>query len=173
MNLSDRLKWKAVLTSLVLRRKTLYFFILFIVLLSFLRRILTSIISRWGVCSSHRSEIFQCSTEFLVYANVVDLILCYVSGDLQVALWIRLWGKMLPPIANWLKEHRSANLSPFSFIQLDPWVPFLPCFIDDSLQFLVEGIFLSWSASLVRAYIYVALDDGQFDSLIWCNWTFF
>lgn len=95
------------------------------------------------------------------------------SGDLHVALWICLWGKMLPPIANWLKEHRSANLSPFSFIQLDPWVPFLPCFIDDSLQLLVEGIFLSWSASLVGAYIYVALDGGQFDSLIWCNWTFF
>ena len=46
-------------------------------------------------------------------------------GDIHVALWMRLCGKMLPPITSWFRAHRSAKRSPFSFICPSPCVPMM------------------------------------------------
>ena len=45
------------------------------------------------------------------------------SGDIQVALWMDLWGKTVPPMTRLLSAHVSANLSPFSFMMPSPCFP--------------------------------------------------
>ncbi|CAH8597505.1 unnamed protein product [Schistosoma haematobium] len=47
------------------------------------------------------------------------------SGEIHVALCIRLCGNIVPPMTNLLNAHKFANLSPFSFLSPSPCRPII------------------------------------------------
>lgn len=136
-NLLDRLMWNAILTSSVLRRLTLYFFILFVMLLNFLRRSLTAVVSRWW--SDGLSAIRITLTSFHALRNLLFMQMWSIwfsvtwSGNLQLTLLIRWWGKMLPPITSWLRQQLSQHSRSYGLILECTWLHGNQCC---QLQFL-------------------------------------
>lgn len=144
----------------------------------------------WNICSSHHSDILSSSTEFLVYADMVDLVLCYMVGRSPCGLvnpFVRedasSYHKLVKraQISKFLTilVHAARSLSAHDFIVASvvgsnlgieiahkQCHVFLPCFIKDLLQLLVEDTFL-FIISIVGGGG-IALDDVQFDLAILC-----
>ena len=128
-NLLERLIWKAACVSLLLRSQTLYFVRVLLALVNLLRWSLTVVIRRWWSNDTSAPLITHTSCHDVLNLQLMHMWLIWFSvtwfGDIHVALWMRLCGKMLPPITNWFRTHRSAKCSPFSFICPSPCVPMM------------------------------------------------
>ena len=129
-NLLERLIWKAACVPLFLSSPTLYFVRVLLALVNLFRRSLTVVIRRWWSDDTTALHITRTSRHDVKNFQLMHMWLIWFSvtwfGDIHVAVWRRLCGKMLPPITNWFRAHRSANRSPFSFICPSPCVPMMP-----------------------------------------------
>ena len=95
--------WKAACVSLSLSSPTLYFVRVLLVVVNLLRRSFTVVIRRWWsddhVSTSHHSYILPWSPELAASAILWSIWFSVTwFEDIHVALWMRLCGKMLPPI---------------------------------------------------------------------------
>ena len=128
-NLLERLIWKAACVSLSLSSPTLYFVRVLLAVVNLLRRSFTVIIRRWWSDDTSAPLITRTSCHDLLNLRLMHMWSIWFSvtwfGDIHVAVWMHLCGKMLPPITSWFRVHRSAKRSPFSFICPSPCVPMM------------------------------------------------
>ena len=128
-NLLVWLIWKAAYVSLFLSSPTLYLVRVLMALVNLLRRSLTVVIRmRWsGDTSAPVITCTSCHDHLNLWLMHMWSIWFSVMwfGNIHVALWMRLCGKMLPHITSWFRAHRSAKCSPFSFICPSPCVPMM------------------------------------------------
>ena len=131
-NLLERLIWKATCVSLFLSSPTLYLVCVLLVLVNLLRQSLTVVTRRWWsapliTCTSHHDLLnLRLMQMWSIWFSVTWF------GDIHVALWMRLCGKMLPPITSWFRVHRSGKCPPFSFIFSSLCVP-ITCIVHSDL----------------------------------------
>ena len=136
-NRLERLILKSVYVYLLLSSPSLNFFrALLLILVYLLSRSLTAVTSRWLSEETSAPLITRTSRHDLLNFWLIQMWSIWFSvtwsGDLQVTLWMRLCEKMLPPTTSWFIAHKSANLSPFSFICPSLFVPMMssyPVFI--------------------------------------------
>ena len=134
-NLLERLIWSAVRASLFLSSPTLYLvWVLYALVYLFFSRSLIVVVTRWWSDDTSAPLITRTSRHDLLNFWLMQMWSIWFSvlwsGDLHVALWIRLCGKMLPPITSWFQAQRSGKRWPFSFICPSPYVPMVssyPC----------------------------------------------
>ena len=119
--------WKAACVSLFLSSPTLYFVRVLLTLVNLSRRSLSVVIRRWWSEDTSAPFITRTSRHDLLNFRIMHMWSIWFSatwfGDIYVALWMRLCGKMLPPVTSWRRAHRSAKRSPFSFICPSPMCP--------------------------------------------------
>ena len=125
-NLLEWLIWKAACVSLSLSSPTLYFVRVLLALVNLLRQSLTVVIRRWWSDDTSAPLITRRSRQYLLNFRLMHMRSISFSmmwfGDIYVALWMRLCGKMLLPLTSWFRAHRSAKRSPFSSICPSPCV---------------------------------------------------
>ena len=128
-NLLERLIWKAACVSLSLSSPTLYFVRVLLAVVNLLRWSFTVVIRRWWSDDTSAPLITRTFCHDLLNLQLMHMWSIWFSvtwfGDIHVALWMRLCGKMLPPITRWFRAHRSAKRSPFSVICPSPCVPMM------------------------------------------------
>ena len=123
----ERLIWKAACVSLFLRNPTLYLVRMVLALVNLLRRGLTVVISKWWSDETSALLTARTSRHDLPNSRLMHMWSLWFSvacfGNIHVALWMRLCGKMPPPITSWFRAHMSTKRSPFSYICPSPGVP--------------------------------------------------
>ena len=74
------------------------------------------------ICPPVNFDIQKRSLLFLVDDDVVNLI-DNIPINIQLSLWISLWGKTVPPIMHLLLRQNSTSLSPLSLMVPQPCRP--------------------------------------------------
>ena len=103
-NLLVRLIWKAAYVSLFLSSPTLYLVRVLLASVNLLRGSFTVVIRWWWSDDTSAPFITCTSRHDLLNLRLMHMWLIWFSvtwfGDINVALWMRLCGKMLPPITS-------------------------------------------------------------------------